>query len=90
MSDEMKISELIQSKLGKFKGFSRLASSPKIKFAKDEKTVTVGIDIIVFFGVNIPQLCYDIQSKLKRHIERSTEYDVKSVDINVEGIDKPL
>ena len=43
---------------------------------------------MVYFGVNIPQLCYDIQSKVKRDIEEKTDQTVKAVNIRVEGLDK--
>ncbi|HHW95232.1 MAG TPA: Asp23/Gls24 family envelope stress response protein [Mogibacterium sp.] len=89
MSDEV-IIEYITSKLKIFKDFSRLASPPKIKFSKNETTITISLDIIVYFGVNIPQLCYDIQSKIKRYVEKTTKLNVKSIDIHVEGIDKSL
>ena len=88
MFDEVIISNHIMARLKKFKDFSRLASPPKTKFTKDEGTITISLDIIVYFGTNIPQLCYDIQSKIKRYVEKMTGLTVKSVDINVEGIDK--
>ncbi|MBQ6501633.1 MAG: Asp23/Gls24 family envelope stress response protein, partial [Mogibacterium sp.] len=53
-----------------------------------DTVLTINCDIIVYFGVNIPQLCYDIQSKVKRDIENKTDYTVKAVNIRVEGLDK--
>ena len=50
--------------------------------------ITINCEIIVYFGVNIPQLCYDIQSRVKRDIEENTDFTVKAVNIRVEGLDK--
>ncbi len=62
--------------------------SPGIKIIEDDGVLTVNCEIIVYYGVNIPQLCYDIQSKLKRDIEKNTEFTVKAINIRVEGLDK--
>ncbi|MBQ6151391.1 MAG: Asp23/Gls24 family envelope stress response protein [Mogibacterium sp.] len=48
----------------------------------------VNCEIIVYFGVNIPQLCYDIQTRIKNDIEKTAGIPVKAVNIRVEGIDK--
>ena len=62
--------------------------NPGIKINEDDGALTINCDIIVYFGVNIPQLCYDIQSKVKRDIEEKTDFTVKAVNIRVEGLDK--
>jgi uncharacterized alkaline shock family protein YloU len=67
----------------------RKDTHPSIKIATDDDgKVTISIEIIVYYGVNIPQLCYDIQSKVKRDIETNTDFTVKTVNIRVEGLDK--
>ena len=62
--------------------------NPGIKISEDDGALTINCEIIVYFGVNIPQLCYDIQSKVKRDIETNTDFTVKAVNIRVEGLDK--
>lgn len=62
--------------------------NPGIKINEDDGALTINCEIIVYFGVNIPQLCYDIQSKVKRDIEERTDFTVKAVNIRVEGLDK--
>ena len=62
--------------------------NPGVKVSEDDGVLTISCEIIVYFGVNIPQLCYDIQSKVKRDIEEQTEFTVKAVNIRVEGLDK--
>lgn len=59
-----------------------------IKISRDEDKLIVGIHINVFYGVNIPQLSYDLQSKVKNAIESRTGLKVDKVNIAVEGIDR--
>ena len=68
---------------------SRDKSSPGIKIVEDDDNLIVNLEIIVYFGVNIPQLCYDIQTKVKNDLEKNAELNVKAVNIKVEGLDKP-
>ena len=68
---------------------SREKSSPGIKIVEEEDHLIVNLEIIVYFGVNIPQLCYDIQTKVKNDLEKATGANVKAVNIKVEGLDKP-
>ena len=49
----------------------------------------INLEIIVYFGVNIPQLCYDIQSKVRNDLESNAGLNVRAVNIKVEGLDKP-
>ena len=75
------LSENIQKAIG-------MDVNPGIKISEDDGALTINCEIIVYFGVNIPQLCYDIQSKVKRDIEEKTDLTVKAVNIRIEGLDK--
>ena len=68
---------------------SRDKSSPGIKIIEEDEDLIVNLEIIVYFGVNIPQLCYDIQTKVKNDLEKNADINVKAVNIKVEGLDKP-
>ena len=63
-------------------------SNPGIKISDEDDGLIINLEIIVYFGVNIPQLCYDIQTKIKQHVEKSTGLTVRAVNIRVEGLDK--
>ena len=58
-----------------------------IRIEKDDEEYLINIKIIVFYGVNIPQLSYDIQTKLKNAFN-SENISIKSINISVEGIEK--
>lgn len=104
MSDDAILTELIERDIMSFDSVSRFpgigftgniqkamgrdVSNPGIKITEDDDGITVNCEIIVYFGVNIPQLCYDIQSKVKRDIEETAGITVKAINIRVEGIDK--
>jgi uncharacterized alkaline shock family protein YloU len=54
----------------------------------DDDKLVITMDIIVYYGVNIPQLCYDIQTHVKKAVEKECGMTVKAVNIRIEGIDK--
>ncbi len=59
-----------------------------IKVVRDEDSIEITIHLIVFYGINIPQLSYDIQNKVKESVEKYTGLTVTAVNIGVEGIDR--
>jgi uncharacterized alkaline shock family protein YloU len=59
-----------------------------IKISEDDEGLEINCEIIVYFGVSIPQLCYDIQTRVKQDIETIAGERVKAVNIRIEGIDK--
>ncbi len=104
MNDDINLIDLIEEDIISFDGVSRFPDpgiteniqkaigmdihNPGIKVNEDNGELTISCEIIVYFGVNIPQLCYDIQSRVKRDIEEKTGLTVKAVNIRVEGLDK--
>ena len=104
MNDDAQFIELIEHEVLAFDEVSRFADAslteniqaafgrdmlnPGIRVTAEDELITIYIDIIVYFGVNIPQLCYDIQSNVKNNIESVTGLEIKAVNITVEGIDK--
>ena len=104
MNDDIDLIERIEKDIIAFEAVSRFPGfslsdniqkaigmdiqNPGIKLSEDDGVLTINCEIIVYFGVNIPQLCYDIQSKVKRDIEEKTDFTVKAVNIRVEGLDK--
>lgn len=104
MNDESSFVELIEEEVLAFDDVSRFADAslteniqaafgrdlgnPSIRITEEDDLITINIEIIVYFGVNIPQLCYDIQTKVKNNLEEKTGLEIKSVNITVEGIDE--
>ena len=103
MSDDINIISLIEKDIFSFSEVSRFPGvgftgniqnmlgahqNPGVKVTEEDEGLVVNCEIIVYFGVNIPQLCYDIQSRVKRDIEENTDFTVKAVTKRVEGLDK--
>lgn len=104
MNEEIDLKQLIEEEILSFDAVSRFpgfgitdniqkaigrdVQNPGIKISEDDGDLTVNCEIIVYYGVNIPQLCYDIQSKVKRDIEEKTGLTVRAINIRVEGLDK--
>ena len=81
----------IASKLG----IGRKASDG-IRVSVEDKfppVVTVDVYLLVKYGLRIPDAAWDVQEAIKKTLEQFTGYDVKAVNINVQGIyfqDKPI
>ena len=104
MNEDLNLTELIESEVLAFSEVSRFADAsltenitqavlrkdinPSIKITNDDDRITIGIEIIVYYGVNIPQLCYDIQTRVRSDLREKTGLDISAVDIRIEGIDK--
>lgn len=58
-----------------------------IKIVEDDNKLDINLSINVYYGVNIPQLCYDIQSKIKQLLEQEENLVIKSINIKIEGVD---
>lgn len=61
---------------------------PGIWIDKDKDKYVIGIRIKVYYGVNIPQLSYDIQTRAKNSLTEQELDQIKSINISVEGIDR--
>lgn len=59
-----------------------------IRVSVEHKQGTIAIDanVLVKYGQRIPDLAWDVQEKIKDNLERYTGYDVKAVNVNVQGI----
>ena len=102
--DDQVIVGYITEEIQKIKGVSRMVSSISdsfsmnifgrdsgmngIRISRDDNNITIAIHIIVYYGYNIPQVSYEIQSAIKSAIDGFTGLTVDAVNINIEGIDQ--
>ena len=103
MNDDAKFIELIEHEVLAFSDVSRFSDAsiteniqavfgrdflnPGIRVSSEDDRIIINLEIIVYYGTNIPQLCYDIQSKVKKNIEEQTGLEIRAINIQVEGID---
>lgn len=72
-------------------GISEVFSGKKnlskgIKVNVENKEVKVDVNIIVEYGVRIPDVAFQIQNRVKKAIETMTGLNVSSVNIHIQGI----
>ena len=71
------ISEVLSGKKNLSKG---------IKVDVTEKQVKVDVNIIVEYGVRIPDVAFEIQNRVKKAVEAMTGLKVLNVNVHVQGI----
>ncbi len=67
-----------------FSGKKNLAKGIKVEVG--EKETKIDVNIIVEYGVRIPDVAFEIQNRVKKAVETMTGLKVSSININVQGI----
>lgn len=72
-------------------GISQVFSGKKnfskgIKVDTDEKDVKIDVNIIVEYGTRIPDVAYEIQTRVKKSVENMTGLKVAEVNVHVQGV----
>ena len=57
-----------------------------IKVDKTETTAKIDVNIIVDYGVRIPDIAFDIQNRVKSAVEGMTGLKVTAVNVHVQGV----
>lgn len=52
----------------------------------DNKNVKIDVNIIVEYGARIPDVAFEIQTKVKKSVETMTGLKVTDVNVNVQGV----
>lgn len=60
-----------------------------VKVNAEEKTVELDLNIIVDFGIKIPDVSWHIQEAVKQSVEAMTGLNVKEVNVHVVGVNMP-
>ena len=60
--------------------------SKGIKVVVTEKDAKIDVNIIVEYGVRIPEIAYEIQTKVKKAVETMTGLKVTEVNVHVQGV----
>ena len=72
-------------------GLSEVLSGKKnlskgIKAEIEGNNVKIDVNIIVNYGVSIPDVAFDIQNKVKNNVENMTGLRVEEVNVHVQGV----
>ncbi len=78
---------------GGFAGITEVISGKKnlskgIKVDVGEKSTKIDVNIIVEYGARIPDVAYEIQTRIKKSVEAMTDLKVLEVNVNVQGVHK--
>ena len=58
-----------------------------IKVEVGEKDTKIDVNIIVEYGVRIPDVAFEIQNRVKKAVETMTGLNVTEVNVHVQGVD---
>lgn len=67
-----------------FSGKSNLSKGIKVDVG--EKDAKIDVNIIVEYGVRIPDIAFEIQTKVKKAVETMTGLKVLEVNVHVQGV----
>ena len=78
---------------GGFAGITEAFSGKKnlskgIKVEVGEKSTKIDVNIIVEYGARIPDVAYEIQTRIKKSVEAMTDLKVLEVNVHVQGVHK--
>ena len=76
---------------GGFAGITEALSGKKnlakgIKVEVGEKEAKIDVNIIVEYGARIPEVAFEIQSRVKKSVENMTGLKVLEVNVHVQGV----
>lgn len=60
--------------------------SKGIKVDTEGKEVTIDVNIIVEYGVRIPDVAFEIQNRVKKTVETMTGLKVMNVNVHIQGV----
>lgn len=66
--------------------FGKKNMAKGIKSEVGEKETRIDVNIIVEYGVRIPDIAYEIQNRVKKAVESMTGLTVSEVNIHVQGV----
>lgn len=83
----------VHAMAGGFAGITEAFSGKKnlskgIKVDVGEKSVKIDVNIIVEYGARIPDVAYEIQTRIKKSVESMTDLKVSEVNVHVQGVHK--
>lgn len=57
-----------------------------IKVEASDKTTKIDVNIIVEYGIRIPDVAFEIQNRVKKAVEQMTGLNVTEVNVHVQGV----
>ena len=70
--------------------FGKKSYTKGIKVDNNEKGLKIDVNIIVEYGARIPDVAYEIQSKVKNAIENMTGLKIEEVNVHIQGVNTEI
>ncbi|MGC8977514.1 MAG: Asp23/Gls24 family envelope stress response protein [Candidatus Ratteibacteria bacterium] len=83
------VSGIATSFLGGIARFLKKTPDIGIKVILGEGEVSFELGIVVEYGVNIPEITYEVQKKIKEEVEKMSGLVVSNVDVIVKEVKPP-
>ena len=83
---------LIQKNIGNrlFEMFGR-KDFPGIDIQVDDNhEVTLEVQVVVYYGLNIPDAARQVQATIKSAIDKTLDINLKDINVNVQGIEREV
>ena len=74
------------AKLASKFGLGRKSGGIRVSVDHSEGKLAIDAYVFVKYGQRIPDIAWDVQEKIKDNLERYTGYEVKAVNVNVQGV----
>ena len=63
--------------------------SKEIRIEIKPDSVTVNLFLVITYGVRIPDLTWEIQSKIKEKLRETTGLEINTINVHIQGIHYP-
>ena len=67
-------------------GLGRKGAGIRVSVDHSQGLMDIDAYVLVKYGQRIPDLAWDVQEKIKDNLERYTGYNVRAVNVNVQGV----
>ena len=74
------------SRSGSKFGLGRKGAGIRVSVDHSQGLMDIDAYVLVKYGQRIPDLAWDVQEKIKDNLERYTGYNVRAVNVNVQGV----
>ena len=79
----------IANNVGALIGLSGGGHRRGVKLAHDPENLVIDVDVYLNYGVSVPKVATEIQTKVSQQIELMTDLHVSQVNVHVQGIVMP-
>jgi len=79
----------------KDKGFKRTSqekddsTSKEVRIEIKQNSVTINLYLVIYYGIRIPELTWQIQAKVKERIKELTGLEINEINVHIQGINYP-